>query len=159
MPLARAALALALAAGAQAVLTSYLPATARVFDFFLIVAVYYAMTTRQVAGMFGGLACGLIQDGLLAPLIGLNAFAKTLIAYLVGSIGKRVELTQPIPQFLILVGATLLQILTFATLHLVLGLTADLPSGGDLLAGTVGNSLMGTAIYAVLRRRRRKRPS
>ena len=57
-PLAKAALVLALAAGAQSVLTSYLPETARVFDFFLIVAVYYAMTTRQVAGMFVGLACG-----------------------------------------------------------------------------------------------------
>ena len=159
MRLAKAALALALAAGAQSVLTSYLPETARVFDFFLIVAVYYAMTTRQVAGMFAGLACGLIQDGLLAPLIGLNAFAKTLIAYLVGGVGNRVELTQPIPQFLVLVGATLLQVLTFAALHLVLGLTADLPSGRDLLAETVGNGLMGASIYVALRRRRGKRPS
>lgn len=143
-----AALGLLLAAGAQATLGTYLPEAAGVFDFFLILAIYYALATGQVTGMLVGVACGLVQDGLLGSgPMGRSAFAKALIGYAVGGLGRRVELDQPLPQLLVLIGATLLQALTIAALHLVLGLPADLPSGRRLVMGMAGNGLLGIALF------------
>jgi rod shape-determining protein MreD len=152
-----ALVALVLAAGVQGALTSYVPAAAAVFDFLLIVAIYYALNTNQVSGMLMGTVCGLIQDALVGHPIGQNAFAKTLIGYLVGGLGKRFELSQSVTHLLVLAGATLLQATVVSVLHLVLGLSVDFPSGTVLLARMAANGLVGTAIYAGLQRRARNR--
>ena len=144
---------LGLAAGVHAAVGTYLPQAAGLFDLFLILAVYYSLTTNQVAGMGVGLVCGLVQDGLFAsPPLGRNAFAKVLVGYLVGGLGRRFELSQPFPQLMVLVGATLLQTLTLASLHLVLGMPADLPSGQRILLGMAGNGLVGLMLFRTGRR-------
>ena len=148
---------LVLAAGAQGTLRAYLPEAAGLFDLFLILTVYYSLTTNQVAGMGVGLVCGLVQDGLFAsPPVGRNAFAKVLIGYLVGGLGRRFELAQPLPQLLVLAGATLLQSVTLSSLHLVLGLPAELPSGRRLIFSMMGNGLVGLVLYRGRRRRGEK---
>lgn len=158
MRTARGAIALAAAAGSQAALTAYLPDAARFFDLYLIVAVYYALTTTQVRSMLIGTLCGLAQDGLVAaPPLGQNAFAKTLIGYLVGGFGRRFEMNQPVPQLLALASATLLHAVVLSALRLVLGLPMGFPPGRDLVGRVLGNGLLGVAIYAVVRRRKERR--
>lgn len=145
------------AAGVHAVVSAYLPDAAGLFDLFLILTVYYSLNTNQVAGMGVGLLCGLIQDGLAAPPIGRNAFAKVLVGYAVGGLGKRFELTQPLPQLMVLIGASLVQAFTLPALHLVLGLPPDFPTGQKLVLGSLGNGLLGLALFRVVRRMGRKR--
>ena len=152
-----ALVALALAAGFQGALTVYVPATAAVIDLLLIVAIYYALHTNQVSGMLMGTACGLVLDSLVAHPIGQNAFALTLIGYLVGGLGKRFELSQPLFHLLVLAGATLMQAAVVSVLHMVLGLPVEFPSWSLLLARMAANGLVGMAIYAGLQRRARSR--
>ncbi len=152
-----ALIALALAVGIQSALTTYFPIAAVVFDFFLILATYYALTTNQVTGMLVGTVCGLVQDALGAPPFGQNAFAKTLIGYVVGGLGRRFEFSLPVTHLLVLAGATFLQAVVVFIVHLVLGLPADFPSWKVLLTNMFGNGVMGMAIYAVVLRRRERR--
>jgi rod shape-determining protein MreD len=144
--------AIALAIGGQA-LTVYVPAIAGLFDIFLIVVVYYAVTTQQVNAMLAGALCGLVQDVLFAPIIGVNAFAKALLGYLIGGLSSRMLLSQTAAQMLVLGAATLLQAAILFVLQLVLGFSADLPGGRQLFLGTLGNVALGGLLYAALRRR------
>lgn len=154
IPVLRGLVLLVLAAGAHSA-SAYFPGIAGVFDFFLLVAVYYAVTTNQVTGMLVGAVCGLVQDALFAPILGLNAFSKALLGYLIGGLSTRILLNQTVPQLLVLAGATLLQALTLFALHLVLGLPAD-PPGRELLWRMLGNSVLGALLYVRTVRRTEK---
>ena len=154
---ARALIALALAVGVQSTLTAYFPIAGVVFDFFLILTIYYSLTTNQVTGMLVGTVCGLVQDALGAPPFGQSAFAKTLIGYVVGALGRRFEFSLPVTHLLVLAGATLLQAVIVFIVHLMLGLPSDFPSWKSLLTNMFGNGVMGMAIYAAVLRRRGRR--
>ncbi|TDI12134.1 MAG: rod shape-determining protein MreD [Acidobacteria bacterium] len=143
----------ALAIGGHA-LTVYVPVIAGFFDFFLIIVVYYAVTTEQVNAILVGAVCGLVQDALFSPIIGVNAFAKALLGYLIGGLSSRMLLHQVPAQLLILGAATVLQTLVLFGLQLVLGFSADLPGSRQLFRGTLGNVVLGGLLYAALRRRR-----
>ena len=142
-----AALALAVAAGA---FTTYLPAIAGFFDFFLVVSVYYAMTTNQVRGMFIGAACGLVQDALSVHLLGINAFPKALLGSLIGGLGTRFVLSQRVPQMLVLAAATVFQSFLQFALHLILGLSVEPPAIRRVLPAVLGNMLLGAAVYSII---------
>ncbi len=142
----------ALAIGGHA-LTIYVPVIAGFFDLFLIVVVYYSLTTEQVNAMLVGAVCGLVQDALFSPIIGLNAFAKALLGYLIGGLSSKMLLHQAPAQLMVLGVATLLQALVLFVLQLVLGFSADLPGGRHLFLGTLGNVVLGGLLYAALRRR------
>ncbi len=146
----------ALATAAHA-LSRYLPAIAGFFDFFLIVTVYYSMSVRQVNGMLVGGACGLLQDALVSPILGLNAFSKALLGYSVGVLSTKVLVHSTAARLLVLAMATLLEAGILFTLHRVLGLPADFPPSLELLGATLGNVLLGGAIFVALDRRKRFR--
>ena len=146
----------ALAVAAHA-LSRYLPAVAGFFDFLLIVTVYYSMTTPQVNGMLAGGACGLVQDALVSPILGLNAFSKALLGYSIGVLSTKVLLHNTSARLLVLGAATLLEAGILFVLHRVLGLDADVPALTELLGATLGNVLLGGAIFAALDRRKRFR--
>ena len=134
-------------------LTAYLPAIAALFDFFLLVAVYYSLSTNPVNGMLVGAGCGLVQDALFGPILGLNAFSKALLGYIIGGLGTRILLHKLVPQLLVLAGATLVQALILSALHLVLGLPAVPLTGSALLQRMVGNAVLGAILYSGARKR------
>ena len=134
-------------------MTIYVPVIAGFFDFFLIVVVYYSVTTEQVNAMLVGAVCGLVQDALFSPIIGVNAFAKALLGYLISGLSGRMLLHQAPAQLMVLAVATLLQALVLFVLQLVLGFSADLPGGRHLFLGTLGNVVLGGLLYPALRRR------
>ena len=144
----------ALAIGGHA-LTVYVPVIAGFFDLFLIVVVYYSLTTEQVNAMLVGAVCGLVQDALFSPILGVNAFAKALLGYLIGGLSTKRLLHRAPGQLTVLGVATLLQALVLFVLQRVLGFSADLPGGRVLFVGTLGNVVLGGLLYAALRRRRR----
>jgi rod shape-determining protein MreD len=158
MRASRILVALTLAAGAQVLLAAAAPGAAGVLDFFLLLTVYYAVTTNQMTGMLVGTGAGLIQDALLANLVGPSAFAKALIGFLVGRLGMRFELQQTLPHLACVAGATLLQVATWHALHLVLGLPAEVPPTGVIFAQVATNSVAGTIAFTLVRWRKRKKP-
>ncbi|SHG78520.1 rod shape-determining protein MreD [Thermosyntropha lipolytica DSM 11003] len=53
-------------------------------DLVLIFAVFFALFNGPVRGAFYGYLCGLLEDLFLGRLIGVNALAKALTAYIIG---------------------------------------------------------------------------
>lgn len=135
------------AAVCQLLLVRYLPAVGRSVDLFTVLVMFYAVTRRRIGVMVMGTAAGLAEDLLMHTFLGMNAFKKTLVGYLVGMLGSFFVLSQPLPRFGILILATLLEALTEAGLVLVLGQQLALPSATDLLRLGIGNGIAGIVAY------------
>jgi len=150
MPVWKGLLALVLAAGGQTLLSRYFPAAGKMVDFYTILVLYYAVSRRKVAVMCMGTTAGLVEDLLTHTVLGMNAFKKTLVGYVMGTLGSFFMLSQPLPRFGVLFLATVLEALTEAGLVLVLGQHVVLPSAGDLIRLGMGNGLVGIFIYWVV---------
>jgi rod shape-determining protein MreD len=143
----RGAAGLLAAAGGQFLLLRYAPALGRSVDLFTVLVIFYAVTRRRVGVMMMGTAAGLTEDLLTATFLGMNAFKKTLVGYLMGTLGSFFMLSQPIPRFAVLVVATFLEAVTEAALVLVLGQHLVLPDGSQLLWLGLGNGIAGIVGY------------
>lgn len=147
MRMLRCALALGAAALLQVLLASYAPALARFCDLFTILVVYYALTSPPALAMVAGMGAGLVEDAILGPLLGMNGFKKTLIAYLVGSFGSLFMLNQTIPRFGILFLATFFDPLAELGLSAALGRSFAFPGLLELLQRGVGNGVVGLLFF------------
>ena len=147
MRIARGILALAVACLTQVLLSRYLPPVARRCDLFTVLVVYFGITWRPAAAMAMGTGAGLVEDSLLGALLGLNGFKKTLIAYLVGSVGSLFMLNQAIPRFGILFAATLVDPLAEWIVCAALGRAFAFPDAPALLQLGLGNAVVGLLVF------------
>jgi len=152
MRIVRGVGALGAAALAQSLLSHYGPTLAGYFDLFTIVVVYYGLTSPPAAAMIMGTSAGLVEDALLHAILGMNGFKKTLIGYLVGSIGSLFMLNQTIPRFGILFAATVLDRLAELGLSVAMGRSLDFPGTLALLQRGLGNGLLGLVFFWVAAR-------
>ncbi|MGH9449033.1 MAG: rod shape-determining protein MreD [Terriglobia bacterium] len=68
---------------------------ARLFDFPLILTIYYASIRRSGAyGIFLGTGLGLVQDALSHGLIGMFGISDCLVGYLAASVSVKFDLEQ-----------------------------------------------------------------
>ena len=67
-------------------------------DLFLLPVAAVSRRGRAIPAMLTGLLAGLAQDALTSPvrLLGLNAFSKILLAYLMAAIGARALVEKPV---------------------------------------------------------------
>lgn len=152
MKIGRGFLALGAACLAQVLLSRYLPALARRCDLFTILVVYYGLTRHRPAAMLMGTGAGLVEDSLVGSILGLNGFKKTLIAYLVASIGSLFMLNQAIPRFGILFAATFIDPFMEMMLSVALGQSFVLPGMFDLLQRGLGNGVVGLLVFWIAAR-------
>ena len=145
----RAILAIAAAGLGQVLLSTYLPGLARRCDLFTILVVYYGLTRPQPVAMVMGTGAGLVQDSLAGTILGVGGFKKTLIAYLVGSLGSLFMLNQVIPRFGILMAATLIDPLTELCLSVAFGQGFLFPGMWELLQLGLGNGIVGLMVFWV----------
>jgi rod shape-determining protein MreD len=138
---------LAAAAGCQFLLVRYLPAVGRSVDLYTVVVMFYAVTRRRIGVMMMGTAAGLTEDLFTHTFLGMNAFKKSLVGFVMGTLGTFFVLSQPLPRFGVLVAATLLEALTEAGLVLVLGQHLTFPATGELLRLGIGNGIAGVLAY------------
>src|ERR1041384_8488107 len=61
-------------------------------DFPLIIVVYAALQRNSIRAILYGTVAGLAVDALSGGLLGANGFTKTLIAYIVSELARRVYL-------------------------------------------------------------------
>jgi rod shape-determining protein MreD len=148
----RGVAALAVAALAQAFLSRYAPTLARYCDLFIIVVVYFGLTSPPTGAMLMGFGAGLVEDSLLGSVLGMNGFKKTLIGYLVGSFGSLFMLNQPIPRFGILFVATVFDPIAELGLSLAMGRSFVFPATLDLLQRGLGNGILGLLFFWVATR-------
>ncbi len=152
MKIVRGLLALGTVALAQALLSRYVHDAARYCDLFLILVVYYGLTCPPPVAMVMGTGAGLVEDSLLEMILGMNGFKKTLIGYLVGSIGSLFMLNQAIPRFGILFAATLLDPLAEFGLSVAMGRSFVFHGTLELLQRGLVNGVLGLLFFWVAAR-------
>jgi rod shape-determining protein MreD len=119
-------------------------------DLPLIVIVYAAVGRNTMRALIFGTAAGLAVDALSGGLLGAGAFAKTLVAFIVSEIARRVYLDNVLLRIPVLAGACILDDLTVYLLHHLFGQ----PPVGELLVtaaySLVGTTVVGTLIFLLL---------
>jgi rod shape-determining protein MreD len=154
-------LAVAVALALQTTLTRFLVRGTMAVDLVFVVVVYVALTSGPVTGMLTGTFAGLVQDALSTGVIGIGGLSKTVVGFLVGVVGTQFIVAQPLPRFVVFMGATILHAIIFMGLYVLLDLRHfDAPYAsvagqalGNAVAGVVAFQLVELLPGAVERRR------
>ncbi len=120
-------------------------------DLFLLMNIYYALNFTQVASIGLSLCSGLVQDSFSNGIIGMNAFSKTVVAYLVSTLSARLMIKHPMIIMLLIGIATSLDFLTIHGLRLLFGLPSTL-SYGVLSAAALVNGAGGLILFQIAER-------
>src|SRR5688572_7722009 len=94
-------------------------------DFPLIIVVYSALQRGATRAVLFGAFSGLAIDALSGGLLGANGFSKTLIAYAISELARRVYLDNLLLRIPVIAGACLVDDLVYFGLHRVLGQTPN----------------------------------
>jgi rod shape-determining protein MreD len=119
-------------------------------DFPLIIVVYAALQRNSIKAIFFGTFAGIAVDALSGGLLGANGFSKTLIAYMVSELARRVYMDNLLLRIPVIAGACLLDDLVYYGTHRLLG---QEPTGQLLVIVSytlIGTTIAGTMIYLLL---------
>jgi rod shape-determining protein MreD len=119
-------------------------------DFPLIIVVYAALQRNSIKAIFFGTIAGIAVDALSGGLLGANGFSKTLIAYMVSEITRRVYLDNLLLRIPVIAGACLLDDLVYYGMHKLLGQELVSPFLTTLAYTLIGTTIAGTIIYLFL---------
>ena len=86
-------------------------------NFVLVAVVYVALAFGAVTGLLAGTAGGLVQDALANGIVGIGGLSKTIVGFFVGVLGAQFIVSQPMPRFVMFVGATFAHELLFQALY------------------------------------------
>ena len=119
-------------------------------DFPLIIVVYAALQRNSIRAILFGTISGVAVDALSGGLLGANGFSKTVIAYIVSEIARRVYMDNLILRIPVIAGACLVNDLIYFGLHRLFGQ----PPSGDILVtaaySLIGTTIAGTLVYLLL---------
>ncbi|MEO7538659.1 MAG: rod shape-determining protein MreD [Pyrinomonadaceae bacterium] len=119
-------------------------------DFPLIIVVYAALQRNAIRAILFGTISGIAIDALSGGLLGASGFSKTLVAYIVSEIARRVYMDNLLLRIPVIAGACLLNDLVYFGLHRLLGQT---PTGDPVVIiaySVLGTTIAGTLIYMLL---------
>lgn len=119
-------------------------------DFPLIIVVYAALQRSSIKALIYATASGLAVDALSGGLLGANGFSKTLIAFLVLELVRRVYLDNLLLQIPVLAGACLLDDLVFYGMHRILGQELNAPFVTTIAYSVIGTTIVGAITYLIL---------
>ena len=119
-------------------------------DFPLIIVVYAALQRDALKAIFFGTFAGIAVDALSSGLLGANGFSKTLIAYMVSELARRVYMDNLLLRIPVIAGACLLDDLIYNGMHRLLGKETN----GDVVVimsyTLIGTTIAGTLVYLML---------
>ena len=119
-------------------------------DFPLIIVVYAALQRNSIRAILFGTFGGVAVDALSGGLLGANGFSKTVIAFIVSEIARRVYMDNLILRIPVIAGACVLNSVIYYGLQWLFG---QAPSGDLLVTGAyslIGTTIAGTLVYLVL---------
>ena len=156
--------AVALALVLQTTLARFVIRGVVAVDFVLVVVVYVALTSGPVTGMLTGTFAGLLQDALASGVIGIGGLAKTVVGFLAGIVGTQFIVAQPLPRFVVFLGATVVHAMLFIGLYVLLDLRHFDNPYAAVAGQAAGNAVIGVLAFqlsellpgAVERRRMQK---
>lgn len=119
-------------------------------DLPLIIVVYAALQRDAIKAILFGTFAGLAVDALSGGLLGSNAFAKTLVAYMVSELARRVYMDNLLLRIPVIAGACLLDDLLYFGLHKLLGQEPAGPLFVIAAYTLIGTTIAGTVVYILL---------
>jgi rod shape-determining protein MreD len=132
----------------------------------LVAVVYVALAFGAVTGLFAGVAGGLVQDALAGGIIGIGSFAKSVTGFVVGVAGAQFIVSQPLPRFVMFLGATVVHEVCYQGLFALVEFRPFALPLGTLGMQAVINAVVGLVAFQVvegapglMQRRRMRRAS
>lgn len=119
-------------------------------DFPLIVVVYAAFHRNAIRALLFGTISGIAVDALSGGLLGANAFSKTLVAYIISEIARRVYLDNLLLRIPVIAGACLVSSLVYYEMHRLFGQTPAAPLVNTVAYTLIGTTVAGTIIFLIL---------
>lgn len=119
-------------------------------DFPLIIVVYAALQRNSIQALLMGAIAGLSMDALSGGLLGANGFSKTLVAYVVSEIARRVYLDNLLLRIPVIAGACLLDDFVYYGMHRLLGQQLHAPLVETMAYTLVGTTIVGTITFFIL---------
>jgi rod shape-determining protein MreD len=119
-------------------------------DFPLIIIVYAALQRNTIKALIFGTISGIMIDALSGGLLGANGFSKTLVAFIVSEIARRVYLDNLLLQIPVIAGACLVDGLVYYGMHRLLGQDLSAPLLATVAYKLIGTTIAGTIIYLIL---------
>jgi rod shape-determining protein MreD len=116
-------------------------------DLPLIIIVYAALQRNSIRGILFGTFAGIAIDALSGGLLGSSAFSKTLVAYMVSELARRVYLDNLLLRIPVVAGACLLDDLIYLGLHQVFGRAPSADVVTTISYTLIGTTVGGTVIY------------
>ena len=123
------------------------------FDLPLVVTVYFALVRRDpIQGTLMGSGLGLFEDALTHHAIGVNGVAKTVVGFLAGSVGVRIDVENTTIRLLLTFALSLLSSAIYLFIYrILLGLELDWSWLAELMKA-VGNTVVALVLFLLLYR-------
>jgi rod shape-determining protein MreD len=119
-------------------------------DLPLIIVTYAALQRNSINALLYGTIAGIAIDALSGGLLGANGFSKTLIAFAVSEIARRVYLDNLLLRIPIIAGACLIDDLIYYGVHTLLGQQPNTPFVTTVAYTLIGTTIVGTIIFVIL---------
>ena len=152
---ARVAAAVAAALALQTTLSTFIADGTAVVDLGLVVVVFVALTGGPVTGMLTGSAAGLLQDTLSSGVVGIGGFAKALVGFVAGVLGRQFIVTAALPRFVMFLAATVgpatvVHAVVFMGLYMLLGLRTFQSPLASASSQALGNAVVGMVAFTII---------
>lgn len=118
-------------------------------DFPLIVIIYASLQRNAIRALLFGTVTGLAVDALSGGLLGANGFTKTLVAFVVSEIARRIYLDNLLLRIPVIAGACLLNNVVYYGLHRLLGQDPSAALVPTLAYSLIGTTIAGTIVFIV----------
>jgi rod shape-determining protein MreD len=119
-------------------------------DFPLIIIVFAALQRNSIRALIFATLSGVAVDALSGGLLGASGFSKTLVAYMVFEMARRVYLDNLLLRIPVIAGACLVNDLLYFGVH---RLFSQAPPGDVLVIvayRVIGTTIVGTLVYLLL---------
>jgi rod shape-determining protein MreD len=145
-------LALAGALALQTTLSGLTFGGARTVNLVVVAVVYLALVYGPVTGLIAGTIGGLAQDTLAGGIVGIGGLSKTVVGFLAGVLGAHFIVAQPLPRFVMFVGATAVHELMFQAVYALVEARGFRIQWNSLLTQAVINGIVGLAAFFLVER-------
>ena len=121
------------------------------FDLPLVITIYFALARRDpIQGTMMGAGMGIFEDALTHHAIGANGIAKTVVGFLAGSVGVRIDVDNFVIRMMLTFLLSLLSGAIYVLIYRVLlGIDQDW-RGLDELMKAVGTSVAAMILFPLL---------
>ena len=142
--------ALAAAIVLQATLSGMWMSAGTRVNLVLVAIVYVALAFGAVTGLLAGTAGGLAQDALAGGLVGVGGLSKTIVGFVVGVLGAQFIVSQPVPRFVMFVGATFVHELCFQGVYALVESRAFTMQYSAVLLQAAVNAVIGVLAFQIV---------